>query len=212
MSGASPDVDAPDPVGTFEAVVEAVEEWPAGVDHATPRRVRDHLDATLNDEDESVWEREIVERRDRAADADVTVNGTIAVTLVDHVSPSTAPDLSRSISALGDQYGFVVVLWTAPTAADRGYRRSVERSLSDTRVGARGLAFVDLGRGSTPAPSAGGPGLPVVRGLAVALVAVTAAAASGAVFLRTAGTPRALLLGVAGLFVVVLALAGFVVR
>jgi hypothetical protein len=199
---------------TFSNVVSGLSEWDPdeGGSHAETRRVRAFLEATLNEDSESPWERDIVERRRGSAAADLSVNGEIGVALVDDVGPSTAADLRVALPLLAERYNFIVVYWLDASSAGADYRRSVERGVSTDRLDVTGLRFVTARRpGRTAATD--DPLAPVaeLRGLVTAtLLLVFGIAVVGWALHATTGLGRTFLAGVAGLFVGTLALATFI--
>jgi len=75
---------ATDPVGTFETVVGLLERWEPGVTETgtAAGRLQRFLDRGLNDDDDGVLDRDVVERRRGSNEADVSVNGEIGIKLV----------------------------------------------------------------------------------------------------------------------------------
>lgn len=73
-----------DPDATFAAVLELVQSWePVSVSTATKAgHLCSYLEQGLNDDDSSVWERDIVEKRRGSMAADLVVNGEIGIKLV----------------------------------------------------------------------------------------------------------------------------------
>ena len=144
--------DAAESRATFDAVVDGVAAWQP--DETATRGLCEYLDRRLNEGVENIWEREVVEREPGSSGAEVVVNGEIAVVFAEAVGPTTVSELRQSLSALARRYSYLVVYWRDPERADRGYRWSVERSISARRVGTRGLTFV-----TPPDESSSGEGL-----------------------------------------------------
>ncbi|ESS06048.1 MAG: hypothetical protein A07HB70_01595 [uncultured archaeon A07HB70] len=200
--------DAAGSRATFDAVVDGVAAWQP--DEAATRGLCEHLDRRLNEGVENVWEREVVEREPGSSEAEVVVNGEIAVVFAEAVGPATVSRLRRSLSALARRYSYLVVYWRDPEREDRGYRWSVERSISARRVGTRGLTFVAP---PDEAPSVA-EGSRMLSWSTVAAGATLLCAVSASLWLvvGTTGLVQALAAGAAGLFVWTLLVGPFVAR
>ncbi len=200
--------DSAEARATFDAVVDGVEAWQP--DETAARRLREYLDRRLNDGVETVWEREIVEREPGSSEAEVVVNGEIAVVFAETVGPTTVSELRQSLSALARRYSYLVVYWRNPDRGGRGYRWSVERSISARRIGTRGLVFVTPPEESVSTDRNPGA-LPwsTVAGGATLLCVVSA---SLWLVTRTTGLVQVLSAGVAGLFVWTLLIVSLVAR
>ena len=200
--------DSAEARATFDAVVDGVEAWQP--DETAARWLREYLDRRLNDGVETVWEREIVEREPGSSEAEVVVNGEIAVVFAETVGPTTVSELRQSLSALARRYSYLVVYWRNPDRGGRGYRWSVERSISARRIGTRGLVFVTPPEESVSTDRRPGA-LPwsTVAGGATLLCVVSA---SLWLVTRTTGLVQVLSAGVAGLFVWTLLIVSLVAR
>lgn len=193
---------------TFDAVVDGVAAWQP--DETATRGLCEYLDRRLNEGVENIWEREVVEREPGSSEAEVVVNGEIAVVLGDTVGPTTVSELRQSLSALARRYSYLVVYWRDPEREDRGYRWSVERSISARHVGASGLRFV-APPDESPSEEGGVRMLPwsTVAGGVTLLCAVSA---SLWIVVQTTGLVQILAASTAGLFVWTLLVGPFVVR
>jgi hypothetical protein len=215
VGGETPSTPGDDgPVATFGNVVELLERWQSHeVDNeSAPGRLQRVLDRGLNSETDDVLDRDVVERRRGSNPADVTVNGEIGITLIGEVRQSTIDEVTVALSLLADWYNFIIVYWLDPSPESIDYRRTIERRTSGARLGVRRLSFVTGGE-------ADGGSEPVSRRLfrlsTVAGAVVVGLALSGVGFLgwtlaNLTGPSRLLVVGVAGLFVGVLALGTMV--
>lgn len=200
--------DAAGSRATFDAVVDGVAAWQP--DETATRGLCEYLDRRLNEGVENIWEREVVEREPGSSEAEVVVNGEIAVVFAEAVGPTTVSELRQSLSALARRYSYLVVYWRDPERADRGYRWSVERSISARRVGARGLTFVTPpDESSSEERDSRVLSWSTVAGGATLLCAVSA---SLWLVVRTTGFVQVLAAGAAGLFVWTLLVGPFVAR
>lgn len=212
-SDADGDREAADPAATFDAVVAHLDAWEPGEgsNRTAAQRLQSFLDRRLNAGSDSVWDRDVVERRRGSAAADITVNGEIGVTLVDEVRPKTVADVRVALSLLAEQYNFVAVYWLDATPETADYRRSVERGASAGRLGVDGLRFVAADAGpSTAVGEVGVPGPRVRDVVAVGSLAALGAGLVGYTIAQTGGLGRLLLVGTVVLFVGTLALGTFV--
>ena len=132
------------PRATFESITNLLERWEtAGIDNQSGRaHLQQFLDDELNDETDSILDRDIVERHSGSNAADLSVNGEIGIKLVGEVRRSTVDQLNNTLSLLSDLYRFVAVYWLAPSSETDDYRRTVERTASKTGLGLKGLRFV----------------------------------------------------------------------
>lgn len=200
--------DAAESRATFDAVVDGVAAWQP--DETATRGLCEYLDRRLNEGVENIWEREVVEREPGSSDAEVVVNGEIAVVFAETVGPTTVSELRQSLSALARRYSYLVVYWQDPDEEDRGYRWSVERSISAGRVGTRGLTFV-----TPPDESPSGESDSRTLSWSTVVGGVTllcAVSASLWIVVQTTGLVRILAAGAAGLFVWTLLVGPFVAR
>jgi hypothetical protein len=211
--GATP-VPGNGPITTFETVVELLERWQSEeVDNeSAPGRLQQVLERELNDETDGVLDRDVVERRRRASPADVTVNGEIGITLIGEVRQSTIDEVTVELSLLADWYNFIIVYWLDPSPESIDYRRTIERRTSGARLGIRRLSFVtgEGAEGEEAASGSGGPFRPSTLAGGVLVGLVLSGVGIGMGYLgwtltNLGGPSRLLLIGVAGLFIGVLA-------
>jgi hypothetical protein len=201
------------PVATFETVVELLERWQSDeIDNeSAPGRLQQVLERELNSETHSVLDRDVVERRRGSSPADVTVNGEIGITLIGEVRQSTIDEVTVELSLLADWYNFIVVYWLDPSPESIDYRRTIERRTSGARLGIRRLSFVTGEAVDEEAASGSGPLFrPSALAGAVLVGLVLSGVGIGAGFFgwtltNLVGPSRLLLVGMAGLFIGVLA-------
>lgn len=198
-------------VATFQAVVRALERWqPGEVDNQNvPDRLRQSLDRELNGETDGVLDRDVVERRRGSNPADITVNGEIGIRLVGQVRQATINEVNVTLSLLAGWYNFVVIYWLDPSPRNTDYRRTIERNSSSHQLGVRRLSFVTGGEVDGPEP--GDVSGRSSHALAVSTAGLFSLVLSGVGLLAwtltsLTGPGRLLLVGVAGLFVGILAL------
>lgn len=205
-----------DPDAKFTTVVSCLEEWQHGGENqfAAPQRLRQYLDARLNADSESPWERDVVERRRGSQAADVVVNGEIGVKLVQSVRPSMVTDLRVALDLLGDQYNYVAVYWVEATASTADRRRTIERKTAASRFGLREVAFVTAERDTGTTVEGTGERLTldlrvVAAAAALAMLSVGLVARGAA---EVGGLGVVLLAGAGGLFLGTFALGVFLAR
>lgn len=132
------------PRATFEAVVDLLERWETtgGDNQSTPNQLQQFLEQELNDETDSILDRDIVERHSGSNAADLSVNGEIGIKIVGEVRRSTVDQMNNTLSLLSGLYRFVAVYWLAPSAETSDYRRTIERMALRNDLGLKGLRFV----------------------------------------------------------------------
>lgn len=135
------------PRATFEAVVDLLEHWETtGIDNQrVPNQLQQFLEQELNDETDSLLDRDIVECHSGSNAAEVSVNGEIGIKLVGEVRQSTVDQMTLTLSLLSDWHNFVVVYWLEPSAETSDYRRTIERTTSRTDLDLKDLRFVTGG-------------------------------------------------------------------
>lgn len=204
-----PAVEDDSPVATFESVVGLLECWqPDEVDNeSAPGRLQRFLDRGLNSDSDGVFEQDVVERRRGSTPADISVNGEIGITLVGEVRQTTIDEVKVTLSLLADWYNFIAVYWLDPSPESIDYRRTIERQTSGPRLGIRRLSFITGGAADESSGTPVRAFRPSTLGVAVLFVlALFGVAYLGWTVTSLAGPSRLLLVGMAGLFIGVLAL------
>jgi hypothetical protein len=194
---------------TFEDVVAAIADWegPEVGNADATRQLQAHLETSLNQPDQSVWDRDIVERGQGSVAADLLVNGEVGLRLVDSTQSTSVSDLRVALALLADRYNYLIVCWLDADRASSDYRRSVERASSATRLGVERLQFVTGSRCAEGAVSPGGTDAPLRAVIAATLLASAIAGLVGFVLGQTSGLGQFFLLGVAALFAAALLVA-----
>ncbi|MFC7175894.1 hypothetical protein [Halosegnis marinus] len=200
---------------TFERVVASLRAWePSPGTTGGARAVRARLDADLNADAGTPWERAVVERTRGSLVGDVVVDGAVGVVLLD---AAHVPSVTARLGVLADHFEYLVVYWWATDPAGADARRTVERYHSANELGLSGLAYV-----SRPAPAsattegrslAGPVALAAGAGATALLCAATVAVGAGAVGpLASDALARGLLAATGALFLGTLGLGAAMTR
>jgi hypothetical protein len=214
-----------DPDAKFHEVVGLLEDWspdPEDRGVEVSRGLRRMLDARLNAEGPSRWERDIVERQRGTLAADVTINGEIAVAVLGSARTAAVSSIRSRLSLLGGRYNYLVVYWRDAVDDDGDARRLIERRTTARSIGVEAIAFV--GEEVPEDADLSGDGPFPLPGLTTGAIAVGAAIGLG-LFLSANGVvrgidavgefpplARAFVLGSGLLFCSVLGLALFLAR
>ncbi|MFC6940925.1 hypothetical protein ACFQE8_13300 [Salinirubellus sp. GCM10025818] len=180
-----------DPEAKFHEVVGLLEDWspdPEDRGVEVSRGLRRMLDARLNAEESSRWDRDIVERQRGTLAADVTINGEIAVAVLGSARTAAVSSIRSRLSLLGGRYNYLVVYWRDAVDDDGDARRLIERRTTARSIGVEGIVFVGEEVPGDADPSDGPFSLP---GLTTGAVAVGAAVGFG-LFLSADGVVRGL--------------------
>lgn len=194
-----------EPDATFVAVLDHLESWePVSMSTATKAgHLRSHLERGLNDDDTSVWERDIVERRQGSMAADLVVNGEIGIKLVAKTGSAGHRDLISILRLLSERYNYLAIYWLDPSPAGTDSRRNLERRASAHRSELEALRFVERSRGGSDPAGRDGSTVDILRPAGVLLAGGTFVVGSGIVawlLTRAGGFTQLFLLTVAGLF------------
>ncbi|WP_439027914.1 hypothetical protein [Haloarchaeobius sp. DT45] len=185
-----------DSLETHELIQRLVDEWtpPDSTDHSYPMTLRSYLDAELNEDVESVWERHIVETRHGQDTCDVIVDGVIGIKFVHDFSKGDLMRLSRSLQAYATQHKHLIVYVHGSSALVNRWR-ILKRKYTAERIGVESFAFVIESRpGTDPNPRGDGKVSKGVAGFTALVTLVGIALVEVAAFV-TFGTDVAAVLG-----------------
>lgn len=165
---------------TFQRVAASLREWePSSGAAGGARAVCARLEADLNADAETPWERAVVERTRGSLVGDVVVDGAVGIVLLD---AAHVPSVVARLGVLADHFEYLVVYWWATDATDEDARRTVERHYSADELGLSGLAYVSRPMSSSTSDggrSLAGPAI-LVAGIGTMVLLSAAAVTVGA--------------------------------
>lgn len=175
----------------FRATTHAVEAW-AGQEtvpsSCVPVHVGAHVESSLNDVVEDVWEREVVERPSDTTAADIVVNGTVGVVVVTDFPADCLAVAGQYLDDYVAQYRYLVVYAHELSEREATRLRTAEQRYLDAELDLRGFEVVSRASPSSGngcerndrSQSSGRPtGVAAGLGVAAAAAAVVAGLAGG---------------------------------
>ncbi|WP_267641275.1 hypothetical protein [Haloarchaeobius amylolyticus] len=184
------------PAAKYAEVRSLVDQWepPESQNRTYATKLRTDLDRGLNDDVETMWERDVVETRNGRDTCDVIVNGVIGVKFVHEFSKGDLLRLSRSLQAYASQHQYLIVYVHGSSALVNRWR-ILKRKYTAERLGVEGFDFViESTPGSDPNPRGDGRPNPIVPALTGLVTLVGIALVVFSAFVRY-GTDVAAVLG-----------------